>query len=317
MNKDFEEMTSIYEEAAMNNSLANGEAFSAPLDRFKEDPQNARKVFDQEELELLGQSILERGVIEPISVVRNREKPGYFIVAGGNRRLRASRLAGMKDIPYVLRKTTDSLERIALNQHSKLGVMELSEALNREKDAGMKAKDIAKVLGKSYDWVSKYLAVAKFAAPILDLINSGVTDMKFLLTLHANYKREPEYVEEFIEGGTHTTNGWKTWLEDHHMPGLEKKEEAVRADPAPDDSAITRDPAEGLTKKAEGVRDEDEADQPGIPPLGNTAQVELPRVPDLDAGMIFIGGRKAVEFKRGDRVEIVFGDRRWDIEVGE
>lgn len=328
MNTEFEEMTSIYQQASMPEKerealkKATGHALTAPLDCFREDPENARKVFDQEDLILLGESILAHGVIEPISVVKDADNEGCFIVAGGNRRLRASIMAGVKTIPYVLRNTTDSLERIILNQHSRLGVIELSEALNKERAAGVKTKDIATAMGKSYQWVTKYLSAATFPESIIGLVNSGTTDMNFLCTLAANYKHSAEEVEEYIKEGIINRAGWQQWLACHPLGGSEEKEKAGEEEKA---GEIRRRIAANLAKSIDSEEEEVEADEAafeedesGIPPWEKTTcKDELPTVPDLGAGMIFIAGKKAVEFKRGERVEMVIGDRRWDIEIGE
>ncbi len=328
MNTEFEEMTSIYQQASMPDkerealNKATGHALTAPLDRFREDPENARKSFDQEDLILLGESILAHGVIEPISVIKDADNEGCFVVAGGNRRLRASILAGVKTIPYVLRDTTDSLERIILNQHSRLGVIELSDALNKERAAGVKTKDIAKALGKSYQWVTKYLSAATFPEAIIGLVNSGTTDMNFLCTLAANYKHSPEEVDDYINGGVINRAGWQEWLACHPLGGSGEAGEAGEAGDKrqhiSENLAESIEAEEADLDSIEAEEAEVEAGEAVRPHREKTTRKdELPTVPDLEAGMIFIAGKLAVEFKRVDRVEMVIGDRRWDIEIGE
>ena len=61
----------------------------------------ARKRFDQEALEELAQSIREYGLIQPIVVTK---KDGYYSIVAGERRWRASKLAGLKEIPAIIRE---------------------------------------------------------------------------------------------------------------------------------------------------------------------------------------------------------------------
>lgn len=70
-----------------------------PVSRVLPNPSQPRKVFDQEELESLAQSIKENGLLQPVTV--RRENGAYFLIAG-ERRLRACKLAGLKEIPALV-----------------------------------------------------------------------------------------------------------------------------------------------------------------------------------------------------------------------
>ena len=68
-----------------------------PLDKILPNPEQPRTIFDPEELNSLAQSIRENGVIQPIVV--EGAPDGFFILHDGERRVRASRLAGLTEIP--------------------------------------------------------------------------------------------------------------------------------------------------------------------------------------------------------------------------
>ena len=87
-------------------SAAPGEELRLPLADIDEDPDQPRRVFDDEELQSMAQSILAHGVVQPI-VVRPPVK-GRYLLAFGARRLRASKLAGVADIPAVVRTVGQS-----------------------------------------------------------------------------------------------------------------------------------------------------------------------------------------------------------------
>lgn len=76
-----------------------GKIYLLPIDQIQPSPFQARKVFDEQELAALAQSIRENGLLQPVSVRRTPE--GYQLVAG-ERRLRACKMAGMRQIPAIL-----------------------------------------------------------------------------------------------------------------------------------------------------------------------------------------------------------------------
>ncbi len=76
-----------------------GKIYSLPIDQIRPSPFQARKVFEEQELAALAQSIRENGLLQPITVRKTAE--GYELVAG-ERRLRACRMAKMSTIPAIL-----------------------------------------------------------------------------------------------------------------------------------------------------------------------------------------------------------------------
>ena len=76
--------------------------FTVPLDRVGPNPEQPRRNFDESELEALAASIREVGILQPI-VVRPEGDDGRYALVAGERRCRAARLAGLRDIPAVVR----------------------------------------------------------------------------------------------------------------------------------------------------------------------------------------------------------------------
>jgi len=81
-----------------------------PLDKVYANPNQPRKIFDKQALEELAQSIRENGVLQPVLVRSIGEK---FQIVSGERRFRASKLAGMKKIPAVIRKLNEEKTMLA------------------------------------------------------------------------------------------------------------------------------------------------------------------------------------------------------------
>ena len=77
-----------------------------PLREIEPDPEQPRKHFDQEALNQLAASITENGLLQPIAVRPKKLGTGYIIIAG-ERRWRAARLAGLDEVPVLIKDVTD------------------------------------------------------------------------------------------------------------------------------------------------------------------------------------------------------------------
>ncbi len=132
-----------------------------------------RRVFSDEELADLSQSILEQGIIQPL-IVRKAET-GYELVAG-ERRLRASKMAGLESIPVVVRDLTDSemLEMAIVEniQREDFTPMEEADAYQRLIDEFCLTQDqVAAKVGKSRPAVANFLRLRQLPHHIKESIN--------------------------------------------------------------------------------------------------------------------------------------------------
>ena len=143
-------------------------------------PSQPRRQFDPKELESLAASIRENGILQPLTV-RRRPQGGYELIAG-ERRLRASRLAGLRQVPCLLAEV--SAERSALLalveniQRQDLGFFEEAEAIQRLMDAhGISQERMAKTLGKASSTLSNKLRLLKLSPPMREQITlAGLTE---------------------------------------------------------------------------------------------------------------------------------------------
>lgn len=134
------------------------------LDSLKPNPYQMRKEFSQEELAELAESIKEHGVIEPIIVTEN-PAGGYFIV-GGERRTRASRLAGLEKIPAVIKTYSPEqmLETALIEniQREDLNSVEEAMAYRQLMEMGnLNQDEVAKRVGKNRSTVANSLRLLK------------------------------------------------------------------------------------------------------------------------------------------------------------
>jgi len=137
--------------------------------------EQPRKRFDEESLQELASSITENGVIQPIIVVK--KGTGYRIVAG-ERRWRASRLAGLSVIPAIVRDLTDlqTMEQALIEniQRQDLNPLEEAYAMDRlMKEHGLTQEQLSKKLGKSRPAIANTVRLMAIDESLQDYIRNG------------------------------------------------------------------------------------------------------------------------------------------------
>lgn len=156
------------------------------VDRIKPNPFQPRKVFEEDALASLAESIRQYGVLQPLVVTRKEiEKPGEGIAVeyeliSGERRLRASKLAGVVQVPVVIRNVEDS-DRMKLElaiienlQREDLNPIDRAKAFKRLADEfGLKHGDIGKRVGKSREYVSNTLRILALPQEMQDSLEQG------------------------------------------------------------------------------------------------------------------------------------------------
>ncbi|WP_246849119.1 ParB/RepB/Spo0J family partition protein [Aquimarina sp. U1-2] len=131
-----------------------------PISKIKADPEQPRKTFDEKHLEQLSESIQQHGVLQPITV---RQLNGHYIIVMGERRYRASKLAGKKTIPTIVRtyENNDVLEVQIIENLQRQDVEPTEEA---EAIAYLSEKysptEISKRLGRTDNLIRQRLKLA-------------------------------------------------------------------------------------------------------------------------------------------------------------
>lgn len=146
------------------------------VDLIQRNPRQPREKFDIEELENLAASIREHGVIQPLIV--SPGKNGIYILIAGERRLQASRKAGLKTVPAVIRHATDQqlleLALIENVQRADLNAIEEAEAYqNLAKEFKMSHETIAERVGKSRVAVTNTLRLLDASAAVKQALVDG------------------------------------------------------------------------------------------------------------------------------------------------
>lgn len=135
-----------------------------------------RRQFDQSALEELADSIREVGIIQPL-IVRSIADGGYQIVAG-ERRWRAAQLAGLLEVPAVIRELTDrevaELALIENLQREDLNAVEEAEGYRHlVEEYGMTQEQVAERVGKSRPAVANSVRLLELPKEVLELLRSG------------------------------------------------------------------------------------------------------------------------------------------------
>ncbi len=144
-------------------------------DAIRRNPMQPRRVFDADGLVTLAESLKDRGAIQPI-VVRPAEG-GYELIAG-ERRLRAARLAGLTQIPAIVRIVPDDqlleLALIENIQRTDLNPVERARAYkNLEESRQLTHEEIAARTGEDRATISNYIRLLGLNEEVLDLLSAG------------------------------------------------------------------------------------------------------------------------------------------------
>jgi ParB family chromosome partitioning protein len=153
----------------------------APLDKIRPNPENPRIRFSETALNQLAESIRNHGVITPLLVRRSSSGDGFILVAG-ERRLRASGLAGLEEVPVWVRDDISSLVQLELAlieniQREDLDPIETAEAYRRlVEEFGMTQAAVARRVGKDRATVANAIRLLRLPeSALIELRNGGIS----------------------------------------------------------------------------------------------------------------------------------------------
>lgn len=162
---------------------------------IQKNPYQPRKEFDGEKLDELAQSIKENGVIQPI-IVRQSPVIGYEILAG-ERRYRASLLAGLRSIPAVVKQLSDQemmVQSIIENlQRENLNPIEEARAYESLVEKGFTHAEIADKMGKSRPYISNSIRLLSLPDAILSEVENGKLSQAHARSLVGLNKEQQDY----------------------------------------------------------------------------------------------------------------------------
>lgn len=147
-----------------------------PLHKVEPNPNQPRRDFDEEELQALADSIALHGVVQPLTV--RETGGGYYQIIAGERRWRAARIAGLREIPAVIMEADDKkvMELALIENLQRQDLNPVEEALGYQtlmEEYGLTQEETAQRVGKSRPAVANALRLLGLCAPVLELVRSG------------------------------------------------------------------------------------------------------------------------------------------------
>ena len=199
------------------------------------------RFINEQDLQELAASIEKHGVMQPIVIrpIDNEQHP-YEIIAG-ERRWRAAQLAGLTEVPAIVRDLSDqvaiALALIENIQRQDLNPVDQAMALQRFHDEfGLSHQEIADTVGKARTTVSNLLRLLSLAEPVKDFMQQGLLDMghaRAILTLKA---KDQLKVAELVIEKSLSVRQTEQYVRDFNAPKQEKEKTEI----APDIQQLTQ-----------------------------------------------------------------------------
>src|ERR1700732_2049292 len=212
-----------------------------PLDHIDKNPYQTRYLFGQELLEELADSIRANGVVQPV-VVRPAEEEGRYVLILGERRCRASKMAGKESVPAIVRRVSEQqaaeMTVIENLQRQDLNCLEQAEAFRLlSKEFNLTQEEIGARVGMSRESVSNYMRLLRLPQEVLQYLANGqigFSEAREILSLD-DATKIPALAEEIVkqhmsvEQIRMTVSRMNGWLDPvPGMPGQEKKKAGSR-----------------------------------------------------------------------------------------
>lgn len=187
------------------------------LELIRPNPYQPRKTFEEERLNDLASSIQQHGILQPI--ILRQTVQGYYIVVG-ERRFRASKLAGLTEVPAIIKELSDEdmmeLAIIENLQREDLNAIEEAESYKKMMtDLNITQQEVARRLGKSRPYIANMLRLLQLPKDVAQMVQHGALSSahgRTLLTLKdaskikktakqaAQESWSVRYLEEYVNG---------------------------------------------------------------------------------------------------------------------
>ena len=149
-----------------------------PLAQISPNPDQPRKTFNENELQELSKSIKEQGVLVPIILREAKNKPYLYEIVAGERRYRAAQMAGLSEIPALVKTLTDkNAMEIALIENVQRENLNPIEEADGYKNLMEKCQysitDVSKLIGKSESYIRNLMRINVLPESVKELIKQG------------------------------------------------------------------------------------------------------------------------------------------------
>ena len=233
LGRGLEALIPLDEEKEVIETSENKEFMKVKISYVEPNRKQPRKTFDEEELAALSDSILEYGIIQPITV--KDEGNGFYSIIAGERRWRAAKMAGLTEVPVrvVEFSKEEELEVALIENLQRSDLNPVEEALGYKKlmdEHGLTQEDVSRKVGKSRSAVANALRLLALSDKIIKLLEQKALTgghAKAILAVKDEKKREflaEKIVDEDLS--VRMAEKWATYINEEKN---EKKEKTVKS----------------------------------------------------------------------------------------
>lgn len=159
-----------------------------PIVQISPNPDQPRKTFSEHELNELAESIREKGVLVPIILRTVQNKPYLYEIVAGERRYRAAKLAGLSEIPALVKTLTNqnAMEIALIENVQRENLNPIEEAMGYEnlmQKCGYSMADVSKLIGKSESYIRNLMRINSLPESVKDLVRSGALSASHARTI--------------------------------------------------------------------------------------------------------------------------------------
>ena len=198
------------------------------LELIRPNPYQPRKTFEEERLNDLASSIQQHGILQPI--VLRQTVQGYYIVVG-ERRFRASQLAGLTEVPAIIKELSDEdmmeLAIIENLQREDLNAIEEAESYKKMMtDLNITQQEVARRLGKSRPYIANMLRLLQLPKNVAQMVQHGALSSahgRTLLTL-----KDASKIKKTAKQATQES--WRVRYLEEYVNGLVSKDISMKLD---------------------------------------------------------------------------------------
>jgi len=149
-----------------------------PLVQISPNPDQPRKTFAETELQELAESIKEKGVLVPIILRTVQNKPYLYEIVAGERRYRAAQLAGLSEIPALVKTLTNqnAMEIALIENVQRENLNPIEEAAGYEnlmQKCGYSIEDVSKLIGKSVSYIRNLMRINSLPESVKEYVKNG------------------------------------------------------------------------------------------------------------------------------------------------
>lgn len=196
------------------------------ISKVEPNKEQPRKVFDEEKLEILSESIKIHGVIQPIIV--KEAKGGYYQIIAGERRWRASRMAGLKEIPAIIRTYDEmtAMEVALIENLQREDLNPIEEALGYKSlldEFSLTQENVSQRVGKSRSAVANSLRLLSLGEEVQNMLSEGTISgghARAILSVAA--EKQLEFANQIIDLGLSVRQAEKAARSINEEPKKEK-----------------------------------------------------------------------------------------------